>query len=81
LNVHNVSGVRQTEIHSAKSLIPGPSHVEVEIATAKLKRYKSPGSEQIPAELIQSGGETLWNKKELLDQWKEFIIIPIHIKG
>jgi hypothetical protein len=25
---------------------------------AKLKKYKSPGSDQIPAELIQAGGET-----------------------
>jgi hypothetical protein len=51
-----------------------------EIATAKLKRYKSPGSDQIPAELIQAEGETLWsvirkpinsilNKGELPDQW------------
>jgi hypothetical protein len=29
----------------------------VEIAIAKLKKYKSPGSDQIPAELIQAGGE------------------------
>jgi hypothetical protein len=28
----------------------------------KLKRYKSPGSDQIPAELIQAGGEILWPK-------------------
>jgi hypothetical protein len=57
-----------------------------------LKKYKSPGSEQIPAELIQTGGETLWsehrkhinsiwNKEELPDQWKESIIVPIHKKG
>jgi hypothetical protein len=32
---------------------------EVEIAIAKLKRYESPGSDQIPAELIQAGGEVL----------------------
>jgi hypothetical protein len=31
----------------------------VEIAMAKLKKYKSPGSDQIPAELIQAGGEIL----------------------
>jgi hypothetical protein len=57
-----------------------------------LKRYKSPGSDKIPAELIESGGEILpseihklinsvWNKEELPDQWKEFIIVPIHKKG
>jgi hypothetical protein len=27
-----------------------------------LKRYKSPGSDQIPAELIQAGGEILCSK-------------------
>jgi hypothetical protein len=31
----------------------------VEIAIAKLKRYKSSGNDQIPTELIQAGRETL----------------------
>jgi hypothetical protein len=43
----------------AEPLVPGPSHLEVEIAIAKLKKYKSPGNDQIPAELIQTGGEML----------------------
>jgi hypothetical protein len=62
LNVHKVSDVRQTEIHTAEPLVPDPSSFETEIATAKLKRYKSPGSDQIPAELIQAGGETFRSK-------------------
>jgi hypothetical protein len=37
LNVHNVTDVRQTEIHTAEPLVPGPSHFEVEICIAKLK--------------------------------------------
>jgi hypothetical protein len=48
-------------------------------AVAKLKNYKSPSSDQIPAELIQAEGETLvsaihklinsiWNVEELPDQ-------------
>jgi hypothetical protein len=57
-NVHNVSEVRQIEVDTAESLIPGPSRLEVEIAIAKLKKYKSSGSDQIPVELIQTGGET-----------------------
>jgi hypothetical protein len=31
---------------------PGPRHLEVEIASAKLKKYKSPSSDQV----IQAGG-------------------------
>jgi hypothetical protein len=59
LNVDSVSDVRQIEIHRAEPLIPDPSHFEDEIYTAKLKRYKSPGRHQIPAELIQAVGEIL----------------------
>jgi hypothetical protein len=53
-----VSDVRQLEIHPAEALVPGSSRLEVEIAIARLKKYKSTGSAQIPAELIQAG-ETL----------------------
>jgi hypothetical protein len=92
LNVQRANDIRQTEIHTAEPLVPGPSHFKVEIAIAKLKRYKSSGSDPIPAELIQAGGETLWyevsklinsiwNKEELHDQWKGSIIVQIHEKG
>jgi hypothetical protein len=85
--VHNVSDVRQIEVHTAEPLVPGPSRLEVEIAIAKLKKYKLPGSDQIPAggEMLLSAIHKLinsvWNKEELPDQWKESIIVPIHIKG
>jgi hypothetical protein len=59
LNVHNISDVRQIEIHTAEPLVPGSCHLEVEISIAKLKNYKSPGSDQIPAELYKAGGEIL----------------------
>jgi hypothetical protein len=62
LNVHNVGDVRQIEVHTAEPLVPGPSRLEVESAIAKLKKYKSPGSDQIPAEVIQAGGEILLKK-------------------
>jgi hypothetical protein len=42
----------------AEPLVPGPSRFQVEIAIANLKKYKSPGSDEIPAELIQAGVET-----------------------
>jgi hypothetical protein len=47
--VHNARDVRQIEIHTAEPLTPDPSCLEVEIPIAKLKKYKSPGSDQIPA--------------------------------
>jgi hypothetical protein len=59
LNVQGVHHVRQKDIHTAEPLVPEPSLVEVEIAIRKSKSYKSPGTDQIPAELIKAGGETL----------------------
>jgi hypothetical protein len=54
--------------------------------------YKSPGSDQILAELIEAGGETLqseihklinsiWSKENLPDKWKEPNILPVYKKG
>jgi hypothetical protein len=67
------------EVHIAEPLVHGRSRLEVEIAIAKLKKYKSLGSDQIPAEFIQAGSEILLsathklinsisNKEELPDQ-------------
>jgi hypothetical protein len=47
LKVHGVTDIRQTEIHTADLVVPEPSSFEVEIATEKLKRYKSPGIDQL----------------------------------
>ena len=55
LNVHGVSDVRQTEIHTTEPLVLESSTCKVEMATGKLKRHKSPGIDQIPAELIKAG--------------------------
>jgi hypothetical protein len=46
-------------MHTAESFAPEPSSSEVEVAIGKLKRYKSPGVDQIPGELIQAGGQPL----------------------
>jgi hypothetical protein len=56
---HSVNDVRQIETHRTEPLLPGLSSFEFEIAIGKLKKYKSPDSDKIPAELIQAGGETL----------------------
>jgi sorting nexin-29 len=79
-------------MHTAEPFVPEPNASEVEVAIGKLKRYKSPGVDQIPAEIIQAGGETLRseirkliklirNKEELPHQWKESTVAPIHKKG
>jgi hypothetical protein len=83
LNVHGTYDVRQTEI---------PSPLKAEIAIEKLKRNKSPGTDEISTEWIQIGSNTLcsetyklinsiWNKEELPAQWKESITVPINNKG
>jgi hypothetical protein len=92
LNVHGAGGVRQTEMHTAERFVPEPRASDVEVAVRKLKRYRSPSVDQIPAELIQAGEGTLrseihklikliWSKEELPHQWKESVVVPIHKKG
>jgi hypothetical protein len=92
LNIHGVSDVRQTEVHTAEPLVPEPSAFEVEMAIEKIKRRKSPGIDQIPTELIKAGGRIIrseihkhifyiWNKEELPEEWKESVIVPIYKKS
>jgi len=59
LNVHGVTDVRQTEINKAERLVLEPSASEVELSTEKLEISKSPGIDQIPAELIKAGSKTI----------------------
>jgi hypothetical protein len=54
LNVRRVSDVLRLEIHTAE-----PSSFVVEVAIAKQKKYKSPGTIKIPVKLIQAGSEML----------------------
>ena len=77
LNVLGVNEVRQIEIHTTE---PEPSAYEVELAIENIKSHKSPGIDQIPAELIKAGGRTIpceihkliisiWNEEELPVEW------------
>jgi hypothetical protein len=79
-------------MHTDEPFMPEPSASEVDVATGKLKTYKSPGVDQIPVEPIQAEGKKLhseihklikliWNREELPHQWKELIVIPIHKKS
>ena len=82
----------RSEVYTAEQDIPEYSLIEIELAIEKLKRHKATGVDHIPSELIQAGAGKLyeeihklivliWNKKELPQEWKESIIVPIHKKG
>jgi hypothetical protein len=77
-------------MHKDEPLVPETNCFMVDIATEKV-RYKSSDIDQILEELIQAGDNTLcseihkltnsvWNKEEMPQQWKESIIIPIYNK-
>jgi hypothetical protein len=55
IECRRAGGVRQTEIQTQEPFVPEPSISEVEVAIGKLKRYKPPGADQIPAETFQAG--------------------------
>jgi len=91
-NVHGDNDGRQRKIHTAEPLVPEPIAFEVELAIEKLISHKSPGTDQIPEELIKAGSRTIcyeihkliiciWNKEELPEEWKELIIVPIYKKA
>jgi len=91
-NVHGINDVGKAEIHTAEPLVSEPSVSDVELAIYKLKSHKSPGIDQIWAELIKAGGRkicleihkfitSIWKQEKLSEEWKESIIVPIHKKG
>ena len=69
-----------------------PTVEEVEMAVQKLRNYKAPGTNNIPAELFKYGGNELvkhlhtiikdiWQKEKMPTEWNVSIICPIHKKG
>jgi hypothetical protein len=46
-------------MHTVEPLMLGVSTFEFEMAVGKLKRHKSPGTDQIPAKLIKAVGRTI----------------------
>jgi hypothetical protein len=93
LNVQGACVLGRLKYRQQSDFLPEPTATEDEVAIRKLKNYKSPGSDQIAAELIQAkrGGilhseihklvMLIWNKEELPHQWKESVAVPIHQKG
>jgi hypothetical protein len=90
LNIHGFNEVRRLKLHTAEPLVPEPSAFEVELAVEKLKSQKSPGIDQILAELVMAGDRTIrsaihklvisiWNTEKLSGEWKESIIVPIYV--
>jgi hypothetical protein len=69
LSVHSISDVKKIELCTAEPLLPDHCPFEVGIAIVKLKKYKLPGIDQILAEHIQAGDETL------LTSINEFILL------
>jgi len=59
LNIHGVNDIMQTELHTAEPLVHEPSASEDELAAENVKSHKSPGTEQIPTEMIKAGGRTI----------------------
>jgi hypothetical protein len=75
-------------MHSVEPLVPESSSDGVEGHIKALNRYKPPGTDHIPVELVQTRGKTLrskihkiinsfQNKKELLQQRKVLLRYPL----
>jgi len=89
-NIHGASEVKQREIQTAEPLVSEPTAFEVEMAIEELQRHKS-STDQSPEDLIKARDRTIrseinkltnsiWNKVELPDEWKESIIVTVYKK-
>jgi hypothetical protein len=89
-NVH--TNIRQIRVHRPELFELEPIFLEVVVDTEKFGKYLWPGSNQISSELFQTLGEILvsaihkhihsiWNMKELPEQWKDSIVVTIHKNG
>lgn len=82
----------QTTQQFPQPYIAEPSIQEVRTVVKNLKNNKSPGTDNIPGELLKHGGEALlwslhriivliWREEELPVEWKLGIICPLYKKG
>uniref|UniRef100_A0A8D9EQY8 Craniofacial development protein 2 n=1 Tax=Cacopsylla melanoneura TaxID=428564 RepID=A0A8D9EQY8_9HEMI len=69
-----------------------PSEEEVTRAVSEMKNNKSPGIDNITADIIKAGEgisvdmlthllSLVWNQKRVPDNWKEAVVVPIHKKA
>jgi hypothetical protein len=49
-------------MQTTEPLLPQPTAFEFQVAIGKLKRHKSPGFDQTPAEMIQTGRKILYSE-------------------
>jgi len=82
VELQEVNVNRQAEINTAVPLVPEASAYEFQMTIENLSSHKSPGIDQIPAELIKAEGKTIRceihkliisisNKEDLPEKWKE----------
>jgi len=88
LNLKGVNDITQTEIPTTEPLVLEPSAFEIEMDIEKLKSHKSPGTDQIPGEMIKAGCRTIHseihkliisilNKEELPEEWSQSLYMFI----
>jgi hypothetical protein len=53
-------------MHTADPLVPETSSFEFESGIEKLERYNASGTDQISAQLLQAGGNTLYSEIQKL---------------
>lgn len=84
--------MREHEIPEGNEVISPPTKDEVVECIKHLKNNKSAGENNITAEILKNGGETLifriwsliktiWEVERMPEKWNKAIIIPLHKKG
>lgn len=87
-----VTSIPAWEDQKAEQEVKDISLDETLRAINRLKNWKAPGADGIPAKLIKYGGlelhktiyelcSRIWNEEILPEEWNKAIVIPVHKKG